>query len=54
MPTITAITAPEPGSKPTPIERAQMCALKWYIKAMESGHPLLAAFWAGLYRGLKR
>ena len=57
MPTITAIAPepePEPESKPTPIERAQMCALKRGITAAQKGKSLSAAFWAGLYRGLRR
>lgn len=49
MPTVTA----DPRFNPNPLERAQMCALKWYIKAVESGHSLLAAFCVGLYRGLR-
>ena len=44
------VIAPDP--EPTALDRARMRALNNYIKAVESGRPLSAAFWRGVFSGL--
>ncbi len=45
-------TAVAPKSKPSLLERAQMCALKKGAQAARRGQPRRAAFWAGVLSGL--
>jgi len=45
-------TAVAPKSKPSLLERAQMCALKKGAQAARRGQPRRAAFWAGIFSGL--